>query len=178
MKKSNIAQIIFEIISVIGNVVVGVTILTFIFNGESIDKTFISFVSLSIGAAEIVVFLGLKDSAKLRNIPNLITNLSLMIFGIILFGTNVDLDKTCLIWAIVCLALYTIKIANFAVNFISQPLYNIIKILLSIITIVFSIVMIAERALAMAYCLTYIGVSLLIEAFILLIEFIIHRYQK
>ncbi|HHT67195.1 MAG TPA: hypothetical protein GX010_03100 [Erysipelotrichaceae bacterium] len=178
MKRNNIAQIIFEIISVLGNIIIGTTILTFIFRDETINKTFISFIILSIGAIEIVGFLALKDSAKIKNILNLVSNLALMALGIILFILNIKLDELCLIWGIVYLVLYSIKVTNYALRIPYQPLLCSIKIILSIILIIYSIILIVKRSLVIEASLTYIGVSLLIEAFILFIEFLIHRYQK
>lgn len=177
MKRNLLSQIFFELTSVVVSVVVGMTILTFIYRGETISKTFISFVILLTGAIEIVYFLGLKDSAKIRNITNMVTDLVAMALGFILFVLDIQLKTVGLIWGISYLVLYAVKIVVNIINFQYQPLFCSVKIVLAVILIVYMIILIVLGESFIDASMGFIGYALLIEALMLLVEFLIRRYQ-
>lgn len=177
MKRNSLSKIFYELTSVVVCVSVGVTILTFIFRGETISKTFISFVILLTGAFEIVNFLSLKDSAKIRNIPNMVTDLVAIALGLFLLFFDIQLETVVLIWAISYLVLYPVKIVTNTINFQYQPLYCSVKIVLAVILIVYMIILIVIGEVFIDASMGLVGYALLVESLVLLIEFMIHRYQ-
>ena len=87
MRKSGTLHIILEIVTILINIIIGVSVLTFIAyqHQENLDlnKSFIGSVVLAIGVTEMVEFLSLKTLAKYRNIPNAVVAGLSMITGII-----------------------------------------------------------------------------------------------
>ena len=122
----------------------------------------------------------MKDLVKLRNIPNGITAVLQMILGVILMVINVELPTACVIWGICNIVFLVAKVVDAGFNLIHQPFLNIILVILCIIETIFSIFLIANSAniQALNHHIVFVGVSLLIRSFILVIEFVIHRYQK
>ncbi|NLB48679.1 MAG: hypothetical protein GX813_02400 [Erysipelotrichia bacterium] len=177
MKRTLFRQIFFELASVVGSVAIGVTILTFIDRGVVIDKTFIAFVILLIGVIEIVNFLGVKDSVRMRNIPNMITDLIAVVLSLFLFFLNMQLKTVLLIWAITYLTLYTARTVINVINFKYKPLFCGVKIVLAVILMVYMIILLVLGESFIITSMSFIGYALLIEAVMLLVEFLIHHYQ-
>ena len=67
---------------------------------------------------------------------------------------------------------------NAGINILKQPFLNVVIIILCVTEAIFAIFLIANTVEALDHHFIFIGISLLIEAFILLVEFLIHRYQK
>lgn len=182
MRKSGTLHIILEIVTILSNIIIGVTILTFIAyqhqEGLDLNKSFIGSIVLAIGATEMVEFLSLKTLAKLRNIPNAVVALLSMILGILLMALDMELATACVVWGICSIAFQVVKIVNAGINILKQPFLNVVIIILCVTEAIFAIFLIANTVEALDHHFIFIGISLLIEAFILLVEFLIHRYQK
>ena len=181
MRKSGTLHIILEIVTILSNIIIGVTILTFIAyqHQESLElnKSFIGSIVLAIGATEMVEFLSLKMLGKLRNIPNAIVAGLSMVLGVLIMAIDMELATTCVLWGVCSIAFQVIKIANAGYNILKQPFLNIVIIILCVTEAIFSIFLITRNVEALDHHFIFIGISLLVEAFILIIEFIIHRYQ-
>ena len=146
---------------------------------EKLKKLIIGVVIvLAIGVTEMVEFLSLKMLGKLRNIPNAIVAGLSMILGVIIMAVDMELTTTCIVWGIASIAFQAIKIGNAGYNILKQPFLNTVIIILCVTEAIFSIFLIARTTEALDHHLIFIGISLLIEAFILIVEFIIHRYQN
>ena len=181
MKKANTARIILELVTIFSFIFIGVSVLTFLAYPAEIDvksKSLIGSIVLAIGTTELVEFLSLNYLNKRRNIPNVTVAILSMILGIVLMAASIELRVVCLIWAIAAIVFQVIKVINSGFNIMKQPFLNIIIILLCIIETVFCVYMIVNRESALIAFFTFLGISLLVEAFILIVEFIIHRYQK
>lgn len=178
MRKSGTLHIILEIVTILSNIIIGVTILTFL-NYKEIDlnKSFIGSIVLAIGATEMVEFLSLKMLGKLRNIPNAIVAGLSMVLGVLIMTIDMELTTTCIVWGICSIAFQAVKIGNAGYNILKQPFLNTVIIILCVTEAIFSIFLIARTVEALDHHLVFIGISLLVEAFILIVEFIIHRYQ-
>ena len=182
MRKSGTLHIILEIVTILSNIIIGVTILTFIAyqyqEGLELNKSFVGSIVLAIGVTEMVEFLSLKTLGKLRNIPNAIVAGLSMILGVLIMTIDMELSTTCIVWGICSIAFQVVKIANAGYNILKQPFLNTVIIILCVTEAIFSIFLIAKTVNALEHHLTFIGISLLVEAFILIVEFIIHRYQN
>ena len=178
MRKAGLLHILLEVITILSNIVIGVTILTFLYQGVEINKSYIGSIIMAIGVTELVEFLSMKDLVKLRNIPNAVVAVASIVLGLLFMFLNIDLPTTCVVWGICSIAFQVVKIADAGLNLIRQPFLNIFIIILCIIETIFSIFLIIKTTNSVANHLTYVGISLLVEAFLLVIEFIIHRYQK
>ena len=182
MRKSGTLHIILEIVTILSNIIIGVSVLTFIAyqHQESLDlnKSFIGSIVLAIGVTEMVEFLSLKTLAKLRNIPNAVVALLSMIAGVIIMAVDMELEIACVVWAICSMVFQVAKIANAGINVLKQPFLNIVIIILCVTEFIFCIFLLVNKVGALDHHFIFIGISLLIEAFILLVEFMIHRYQK
>ena len=180
LRKQNRLHIALELVTIFSFIVIGITILTFMYYDVEMSKSYLGSLVLAIGVTELVSFLSMKDLVKLRNIPNGITAVLQMILGVILMVINVELPTACIIWGICNIVFLVTKVVDAGFNLIHQPFLNIILVILSIIETIFSIFLIANSAdiQALNHHIVFVGVSLLIRSFILVIEFVIHRYQK
>ena len=178
MRKSGTLHIILEIVTILSNIIIGVTILTFLsYPDIELNKSFIGSIVLAIGATEMVEFLSLKMLGKLRNIPNAIVAGLSMVLGVLIMAIDMELATTCVIWGICSIDFQVVKIANAGYNILKQPFLNIVIIILCVTEAIFSVFLITKNVEALDHHFIFIGISLLVEAFILIIEFIIHRYQ-
>ncbi len=180
LRKQNRLHIALELVTIFSFIVIGITILTFMYYDVEMSKSYLGSLVLAIGVTELVSFLSMKDLVKLRNIPNGITAVLQMILGVILMVINVELPTACIIWGICNIVFLVAKVVDAGFNLIHQPFLNIILVILCIIETIFSIFLIANSAdiQALNHHIVFVGVSLLIRSFILVIEFVIHRYQK
>ena len=178
MRKTETLHIILEIITILSNIVIGVTILTFMIQKVEADKSYIGSIIMAIGATEMVDFLALRDLAKLRNIPNAIVAGVSMIFGFVLLFLKIDLNLTCILWGAFSIAFQVAKIFNAGFNLLKQPFLNSVITILCIIEMILSVFLIVKTTHSLNTHLIFVGISLLIESFLLIVEFVIHRYQK
>ena len=180
LRKTGRLHIALELVTIFSFIVIGVTMLTFMYYDVELSKSYIGSLVLAIGVTELVSFLSMRDLVKLRNIPSAVTAVLQMILGLILMIINMDLPTACIVWCICNIVFLVAKVIDAGFNLIHQPFLNIIVIILCIIETIFSIFLLANSTdiQALNHHIVYIGVSLLVKAFILIIEFMIHRYQK
>ena len=180
LRKQNRLHIALELVTIFSFIVIGVTILTFMYYDVELSKSYLGSLVLAIGVTELISFLSLKDLVKLRNIPNGITAVLQMILGVILMVIDIDLPTACIVWGICNIVFLVAKVIDAGLNLIHQPFLNIIVIILCIIETIFSIFLIANSTniQVLNHHIVFIGVALLIRAVILVVEFVIHRYQK
>lgn len=178
MKRTNSLYIALEIVTILSNIVIGVTILTFLMQGVNADKSYIGSIILAIGATEMVEFLSMKELTKRRNVLQAVVAGLTMVFGIVVLSLRVELNVLCLIIGIVSICFQVVKVINAAINLLRQPFLRSFVIILCILETVFAIFLIVRNTAVLNNYLLYLGVSLLVVAFLLIVEFVIHRYQK
>ena len=180
LRKQNRLHIALELVTIFSFIVIGVTMLTFMSYELEISKSYVGSLVLAIGVTELVDFLSMRDLVKLRNIPNCVTSVLTMILGVILLLLDIDLPATCIVWCICNLVFLVAKVVDAGLNILHQPFLNIIVIILCIIEAIFTIFLLANSAnvKVLTNFINYIGIALCIKAVILIIEFVIHRYQK
>lgn len=178
MKKTNTLHIVLELITILSNIVIGVTILTFLTQGVQADKSYIGSIVLAIGATEMVEFLSLKDLAKRRHVLNAIIAILSMAFGVLLLSLPLELPIVCIVLGIVNICFLVVRVVDAAINLLRQPFLQSFIIIICILETMFSIFLIVKTVDALNNFLTYLGIALLVEAFLLVVEFVIHRYQK
>ena len=180
MKKLNTLHIVLEIVTIFSFIFIGVTILTFLNYPEVNvhDKSFIGSIIFAIGTTELVQFLSLNYLGKRRNIPVAVSAVASMILGIVIMAASIELNVVCLIWAIAAIVFQIIKTVNAGFNIMRQPLLNGIIIILAILEVIYCVFLIVNRSTSLIPFFTLLSIEILIKAFILIVEFVIHRYQR
>lgn len=178
MRRTGNIQIILELVTIFSNIVIGITILTFMYQGVEANKSYIGSIVLALGATELVGFISMTDLVKLRNIPNAVVGAAEIILGFLLLFLDIDLSTTCIVWGICNIVFLVAKVVDAGCNLIRQPFLNIFVIILCIAETVFSIFLIAKTTDSLNYHLIFVGISVLVLAVLLVVEFVIHRYQK
>ena len=178
MRNTGRLRRVFEIVTIISNIVIGVTMLTFLYQGVEASKSYIGSIILAIGATELVGFIALKDLVKLKNIPNAVVAVASMILGGLLLFLDIELPTVCIVCGICAIVFQIAKIVDAAFNIIRQPFLNIFVVILCIIEIIFAIFLIVRTTNSLNYHLTFIGISVLVQAVLLVVEFLIHISQK
>lgn len=178
MKRVSFLHILLEIIVILGNLIIGITVLTYLNHGSHGDQMFVGMILLAIGIIEFTGFMNLKFITKIKSIQNAVVAVLTVALGVIFMVAGMDISQMCLIWGICFIVFSVAKISASIVNLGHQPLLNTVVIVLCIIEIVFSIFLIVQRQESLDRHLVYLGISLVIKAVVLLIEFIVHRYQR
>ena len=178
MKRRNNLQIALELIILLGYLIVGVTALTYIFQHENITKTLLGLVLTSIGAINFAEFFTLKYVVRIKSIQSMIVSFIGIVFGILLVIFKFEADLICLMFPIYTLVFIVARGFTSVLNLLRQPLLNIVRIVLGITGIVFSIVFLVRGISFLSNYFTYFGIALVVESIVLLIEFLIHRYQN
>lgn len=178
MRRAGTLYIILELVTILSNIVIGITILTFLYQGVEVHNSYLGSIVLAIGATELVGFISLKDLVKLKNIPLAVSAVLEIVLGFLFLFLKIELETLCIVWGICNIALLIVKIVNAGFNLLRQPFLNIVMVILCIIEIIFSIFIIVRTTRSLNAHLTFLGIAILIEAVILVIEFTIHRYQK
>lgn len=179
MTKRYTLHIILELIVMVGFLILGITILTFIFQSQPFDRIVIGSLILAIGVLGVADFFTWKYATKRRSIQSLVASILYIVLGaVIMIARNLNPKIWCLIWGIGAIAFSVAKIATGAVNISYQPLINGVRIILAIIQIVFGVLLIVKTVDAVQPCMLFLGISLCVIAFALFIEFVIHRYQN
>ena len=179
MARRNILHYILEIIVIVGFLVLGVTIFTLFFYNSPFERSVIGILILTIGVLEVADFFTWKYATKMRSIQYLVSAIANVALGaVLMIVPRMDTKVMCIIWGICNIVFAVSKIATGAVNIQYQPLINSFRIVLSIIEIVFSVLLIVRTLDAVHPHMWFLGVALCINAFILFVEFIIHRYQR
>ena len=178
MRKVNVLQILLESVVILGCLVVGVTVLTYLIQRVGVDRIYLGIITLAVGTIGLTNFFTLKFVNKLKSIQSLVMSLAFVALGIIFIVSQVDIKTICLVGGIVAAAYLVCMIITAILNITSQPLLHGIEILIALVGIVFSIILVFKTIDFLYKYLIFVGVALSLEALILLIEFIIHRYQK
>ena len=180
MRKTNTLHVILEIVAIISFIFIGVTVLTFLAypDVDIHNKSFIGSIILAIGTTELVQFLSLNYLGKRRNVINAVVAGISMALGIVFMAAKLELDTVCLIWAIFAIAFQIAEIINGGFNLMKKPLLNAGVIILCIVEIIYCVFLIINRSKSLIPFFTFLGVSLLVRAFLYIIEFFVHRYQK
>ena len=180
MKKINTLHIILEIVTILSFIFIGVTVLTFLAypDVDIHNKSFIGSIVFAIGTTEMVQFLSLNYLGRRRNILNAIVAGVSMILGIVFMAAKIELNTVCVIWAIFAIVFQIVKTINAGMNLLRQPFLNTAVVILCIVEFIYCIFLIVNKSSSLIPFFTFVGVSLLVKAFVLIVEFFIHRYQK
>ena len=178
MKRNNILHYILELIVILGNLVIGVAILTYIFQGVAMDRIFLGSLLLTVGVIGFAEFFTWRYVTKVRSIQSLFAAVVKIGLGASFIIFKFDNNLVCVLIGISCLAFALIRIITATLNITRQPLLNGVRTVLSIIEIVLAIILIIRTLDYLRSFMTYVGIALVIEAFVLLIEFMVHRYQR
>ena len=177
MKRNNILRYSLELIVILGYLVMGVTVFTYIVQSVPMDHVFIGFVVLAMGVIAFTEYFTWKFVVRIKTIQSAVAALATVALGIVFIIIDMDTSLFCIIFGIYGITYAVTQIATAAILLTRQPLLNGIKIILSITEIVFSIFLIIRTVNLLYAFMTFICISLLVEAFVLLIEFMVHRYQ-
>ena len=182
MKRSNILHYLLEIIVILGFLVIGVTVLTYIFQGEQMnlqmDHIFIGSIILSMGVIEFTDYSTWRYAVKIKSVQSLVSAVITIALGIVFIVINFEMELLCILFGAFSISFAIAKIVTASLNLTRQPLLNGIKIILSIIEIVLSILLIIRTTSSLRAHMIFIGIALIVEAFVLIIEFMVHRYQR
>ena len=178
MKRRSFLRYTLELIVILGYLVLGVTIFTFIFQKVPFDKIFIGSLILAIGVLEFTDYITWKYSIKMKNIQYFVGSMVSIALGIIFMVIKMDAKALCYFWGAFSIFFSLVKISTGSISLVYQPLICSVRIVLAITRIVFSILLLARTLNALNPFILFVGISLAIEAVILFIEFMIHRYQR
>ena len=179
MKRRSILRYTLELIVVLGYLVLGVTIFTFIAQKIAFDKVFIGWLTLAIGVLEFTDFVTWKYAVKIKSIQYFVASIISIALGLVFILVKMDTKALCYFWGAFSIFFSLVKISTGSINLAYQPLINSVRIILSITRIVFSILLLARPNLkTLDTFILFLGISLVVEAVILFIEFMIHRYQR
>ena len=177
MKRNNILHYSLELIVILGYLVMGITVLTYIIQSVPMDHVFIGFVILATGVIAFTEYFSWKFIVRIKTIQSAVAAVATVALGIVFIAVEMDPKLFCIIFGACSIAYAVTQIATAAILLTRQPLLNGIRIIISITEIVFSIFLIIRTVNSLYPHMTFICISLLVEAFILLIEFMVHRYQ-
>lgn len=178
MKKTNWLNIVLELIVIFGHLIVGVTVVTFVLQKETISRPFIGLVLMAMGMIDLTEFFTLKIESRLKSIQNVVVALLTIALGTVLLFVKIDYKTMCIILGSCCICFGVTRITTAILNLLRQPLINGIRLILNVTMIVVCIFLIVKTLDFIVGFTGFMGVLLLVEAAFLLIEFIIHRYQS
>ena len=178
MKRNNVLRYILELIVILGNLVIGVAILTYIVQDVSMDRIFLGSLLLAIGVIGITEFFTWRYVTKVRSIQSLIASIAKVGLGLSFIIFDFDNKLICILIGACSIAFAFIRIVTAILNLSRQPLLNGVRTVISITEIVFAIILIIRTQDYLRAFMTFVGIALAIEAFVLLIEFMVHRYQR
>ena len=178
MKRANYLRYTLELIVILGYLVTSVTILTYSFLAIPMDHIFIGSILLALGVIEFTDFFTWRYQTRIKSIQSLVMAVAIVAMGAIFIFVEMDIKLLCILFGALSIGSALAKIATGALNLTRQPLLNTIKIIIAIIEIVFSILLIIRTTNSLHAHMTFIGISLAVLTFTLLVEFIVHRYQR
>ena len=178
MKRNNILHYTLELIVILGYLVLGVTVLTYLIHNVPMDNVFIGFIVLADGVISLTDFVTWKFATRIKSIQSLIAAIASIALGAIFIFIKMDIKLLCVLFGAFSIGFSIIRIVTAVLNLTRQPLLNGIKIIISITEIVFSVFLIIRTVDSLYSHMTFLGIALSIEAFILLVEFMVHRYQR
>ena len=177
MKRNNFLRYSLELIVILGYLVMGVTVLTYLIQSVPMDHVFIGFVILATGVIAFTEFFTWKYVVRIKTIQSAVLAIAMVALGIVFIAIDMDPNLFCVIFGIFSIVYAVTQIVTAAILLTRQPLLNGIRIILSITEIAFSIVLIIRTVNSLHAHMTFICISLLVEAVVLLIEYMVHRYQ-
>lgn len=178
MKRVNVLNIILELIVVFGYIVIGMTCLTYIFQHASADRFIIGAIVGAVGILQFASYFTHKFVVRVKSIQSAVGALVMVALGIVFIVVDIEPDLACILVGAFCIGINIISITTSAITLTNQPLYNSARMIIDIISIVFSIFLIVKGEPYFYTYMTFVGIALLVIAVVLLIEFIIHRYQN
>lgn len=177
MKRNNILRYTLELIVILGYLVMGISVFTYIIQSVPMDHVFIGFIVLASSVIAFTEYFTWKFAVRIKTIQIAIAALAMIALGIVFIVVEMDPALFCIIFGICSIAFAVTQIITSAILLSRQPLLNGIKIILAITAIVFSIFLIIRTVNILYSYMTFICISLLVDAIVLLIEFMVHRYQ-
>ena len=96
----------------------------------------------------------------------------------IIYGININAKTMCILWGAFSIGYSLARTATATVNLVYQPLINSVRIILAVIEIIFSIILMIRTSNYLNSFIIFMGVALVVEAGVLFVEFMIHRYQR
>ena len=177
MKRNNILRYVLELIVILGYLVMGISVFTYIIQSVPMDHVFIGFIVLSSSVIAFTEYFTWKFAVRVKTIQIAIAALAMIALGIVFIVVEMDPALFCIIFGICSIAFAVTQIITSAILLSRQPLLNGIKIILAITAIVFSIFLIIRTVNILYSYMTFICILLLVDAIVLLIEFMVHRYQ-
>ena len=177
MKRNNILRYVLELIVILGYLVMGISVFTYIIQSVPMDHVFIGFIVLASSVIAFTEYFTWKFAVRVKTIQIAIAALAMIALGIVFIVVEMDPALFCIIFGICSIAFAVTQIITSAILLSRQPLLNGIKIILAITAIVFSIFLIIRTVNILYSYMTFICILLLVDAIVLLIEFMVHRYQ-
>ena len=177
MKRNNLLHYVLELIVILGYLVMGISVLTYIIQSVPMEHVFIGFIVLASNVIAFTEYFTWKFAVRIKTIQIAIAALAMIALGIVFIVVEMDPALFCIIFGICSIAFAVTQIITSAILLSRQPLLNGIKVIISITEIVFSIFLIIRTVNILYSYMTFICISLLVEAIVLLIEFMVHRYQ-
>ena len=178
MKRNNILHYTLELIVILGFLVLGITVMTYIFQGVPMDHVFIGSIVFADGVISFTDYFTWKLSTRIKSVQTAVAAIAMVALGAIFIFIDMDPTLFCVLFGAFSIAFSIVRIITAALNLTRQPLLNGIKIIISITEIVFSILLIIRTMNSLHAHMVFLGIALLVEAFILLVEFMVHRYQR
>lgn len=178
MKRKNYLRYALELIVILGYLVIGVTVVTYSFYGVPMDRVFIGFIILAIGVIEFADYFTWRYPTRIRGVQSAIAALAAIGLGAVFIFVPMDIKLLCILFGAFGIGFALTRIATAALNLNRQPFLNTIRIIISIVEIVFSILLIIRTTYSLHAHMTFTGIAFLVQTFALLIEFIVHRYQR
>lgn len=178
MNRINVWHIFLESLVILGNIIVGMTLLTYVFQHASIIKMFVGSIMIGVAFIQICDYFTMKFAIRRLSLHRLIFALVFAGLGVSLIVVKMDIDIVCVIFGASNIALALVNLISSSINLSRQPLLNGVNLIINICTIVFSIFIIVNMTGFLVGYVTFLGIVTLIVAFMQIIEFIIHRYQN
>ena len=178
MNRINVWHIFLESIVILGNIIVGMTLLTYVFQHASIIKMFVGSIMIGVAFIQICDYFTMKFAIRHLSLHRLIFAFVFAGLGVSLIAIKMDIDIVCVIFGASNIALALVNLISSSINLSRQPLLNGVNLIINICTIVFSIFIIVNMTGFLVGYVTFLGIVTLIVAFMQIIEFIIHRYQN
>ena len=178
MKRANVLNITLELIVIVGYIVIGMPCLTYIFQHATPDRFFIGSIVGALGILQFASYFTQKYAVRLKSIQSAVAALVLVALGIVFIVVSIEHPLTSILVGSFSIGLSVVGISSSVLNMNRQPLLNSASIIIYIIGIVFSIILIVRKESYFYTFITFVGIALLVAAVVLLIEFIIHRYQS
>lgn len=178
MKRINVFNIILQLIVILGSIVIGITVLTYIYQHEYYNKILIGLIIMSVGLMGLTEFFTLRFAIRMRSIQYAVISALEVILGLLFILLKIEMKQICIIWSIANFVIALTHIITSVINILRKPLINGVRIILNALLVIFSIILLIETIDYLNTFLIFLGIALLVEASILLIEFFISRYQN